>query len=183
MKNRLQLAAFFRDQGYKRAVEVGVCDGRYSEILMKTIPDLELFGIDPYVPYNRYSDFRKATTLDEKLVKARERLDKYKNYTLVIGWSVEASKWIQDESLDFVFIDGNHKYEFVKEDIETWYPKVRKGGIVSGHDYYEFKSGRGGIIPAVDEFVAKHPEVELQTTEWDMEAFQDDRQPDWYFVK
>ena len=182
MKNRIELAEHFRDLGFKKAVEVGVCDGRYSEILMETIPDLELLGIDPYVPYERYSDFRKSTTLDEKLVQARQRLTRFKNYTLAIGWSVEVSKWIEDKSLDFVFIDANHKYEFVKEDIETWYPKVRKGGIISLHDYYSFPSGRGGIIPAVDEWIAKSGE-ELQTTEWDYDAFQDDQQPDAWWVK
>jgi len=181
MKNRIELAQHFRDLGFKRGVEVGVCDGRYSEILMQTIPGLKLIGVDPYVPYHRYNDYRKATTLDSKLVEARNRLDKYPNYTLAIGFSVETSKWIQDKSLDFVFIDANHKYEFVKEDIEAWYPKVRSGGIVSGHDYYEFKSGRGGVIPAVDEFVERNG-FELQTTEWDNDAHPDDKQPDWYFV-
>lgn len=181
MKNRIELARHFRDLGFTRGIEVGVCDGRYSEILMQTIPGLEMLGVDPYVPYYRYNDYRKATTLDSKLIEARNKLDGYKNYTLALGWSVEVAKWIQNESVDFVFIDANHKYEFVKEDIKTWYPKVRKGGILSGHDYYEFKSGRGGVIPAVNEFVAEHG-LELQTTEWDMEAHQDDRQPDWFFV-
>jgi predicted O-methyltransferase YrrM len=48
--------------------------------------------------------------------------------------SKQAAKAIKDESLDLVFIDGNHGYSAVKEDIELWYPKVRQGGILSGHD-------------------------------------------------
>lgn len=49
--------------------------------------------------------------------------------------SVEASKLYEDESLDFVFIDGAHDYQSIKEDIEHWYPKVKKGGYISGDDY------------------------------------------------
>lgn len=49
--------------------------------------------------------------------------------------SVEASKLYSDESLDFVFIDACHEYECVKEDIKSWYPKIKKGGVIAGHDF------------------------------------------------
>jgi cephalosporin hydroxylase len=48
--------------------------------------------------------------------------------------SIEASKLYQDESLDFVFIDANHSYDAVKEDILAWYPKIKNGGLLGGHD-------------------------------------------------
>jgi hypothetical protein len=48
-----------------------------------------------------------------------------------------ASNMFQDESLDFVYIDANHAYDFVKQDIELWYPKVKKGGYLWGHDYID----------------------------------------------
>jgi predicted O-methyltransferase YrrM len=54
----------------------------------------------------------------------------------------------KDRSLDFVFIDGSHEYEDVKEDIYHWYPKVKKGGIIAGHDYTTY----AGVKEAVDEF-------------------------------
>lgn len=49
--------------------------------------------------------------------------------------SLEGSKLYQDNSLDFVFIDADHSYESVKNDIESWLPKVKKGGYISGDDY------------------------------------------------
>jgi hypothetical protein len=49
--------------------------------------------------------------------------------------SMEAVKLYEDESLDFVFIDASHEYEDVKDDISHWLPKVKKGGIIAGHDY------------------------------------------------
>ena len=50
-----------------------------------------------------------------------------------ISW--EGAKHYKDESLDFVFIDAAHDYESVKKDINAWYPKVKKGGVIAGHDY------------------------------------------------
>ena len=67
--------------------------------------------------------------------------------------STEASNLYADNSLDFVFIDANHSYEFVKDDIKHWYPKVKKGGILAGHDYIP---AWPGVIQAVNEFISKN---------------------------
>ena len=61
--------------------------------------------------------------------------------------SVEAAKDFADGSVDIVYIDANHTYEEVKKDIEAWLPKVKKGGIISGHDY----GGWEGVTRAVNE--------------------------------
>ena len=63
-----------------------------------------------------------------------------------------------DESLDWVYIDANHRYEYVKENLEIWTPKVKKGGICAGHDYDNPKSqGKGwNVKKAVDEFVPRY---------------------------
>ena len=50
--------------------------------------------------------------------------------------SMEAVKKFENESIDFVFIDGSHEYEDIKNDIISWMPKVKKGGVLAGHDYY-----------------------------------------------
>ena len=65
--------------------------------------------------------------------------------------SMEAVKKIEDGSLDLVFIDADHRYEAVKEDIIAWLPKIRKGGIISGHDY-DYPRYRG-VTEAVDELL------------------------------
>lgn len=64
--------------------------------------------------------------------------------------SVEASKLFEDESIDFIFIDACHDYESVKSDLHSWFPKVKNGGVIAGHDYYENKWL--GVKKAVDEF-------------------------------
>jgi predicted O-methyltransferase YrrM len=71
--------------------------------------------------------------------------------------SVTGGKLYPDESLDFVFIDAGHEYEDVKNDLLTWCPKVKKGGIIAGHDYFfpsdpEHGHKYPGVKKAVDEF-------------------------------
>lgn len=74
--------------------------------------------------------------------------------------SLEAAKLYQDESLDFVFLDASHKYEDIKADIEAWYPKVKPGGIFSGHDYPAWTQ----VVAAVNDFF--HPKgMNLSTSE------------------
>jgi hypothetical protein len=69
-------------------------------------------------------------------------------FRLIIDQSWDAANYFPDKSLDFVFIDACHEYESVKKDILVWMPKIKDGGILSGHDY-----GRGfpGVAQAVDE--------------------------------
>jgi len=69
-------------------------------------------------------------------------------YTAVRMTSVEAAATYADNSLDFVFIDADHAYESVREDIIAWWPKVKKGGIISGHDYH---GGAPGVMFATNE--------------------------------
>jgi hypothetical protein len=72
--------------------------------------------------------------------------------------SVEASGIYDDESLDFVFIDAAHDYTSVKTDIRHWLPKVRKGGVLSGHDY----SWGPEVKQAVDEFFSNEELIESE---------------------
>ena len=63
--------------------------------------------------------------------------------------SLSASRKFENESIDMVFIDASHEYEHVKDDINAWYPKVKYGGVIAGHDYHNTWPG---VIKAVDEF-------------------------------
>jgi hypothetical protein len=68
---------------------------------------------------------------------------------VITATSVEAAKLFEDESLDFVFIDANHSYENVKNDITGWFPKIKNGKTIAGHDYE-----KNGVSQAVNEFFA-----------------------------
>jgi len=104
---------------------------------------------------------------------------------MVKSSSVEASKKIMDGALDFVYIDADHSYESCKEDLLAWFPKVRHGGIVAGHDYLNWTRAEGaqvdfGVKAAVDEFCAEHG-YQLHVTSEDY--WQGNPYPTWWFVK
>ena len=76
--------------------------------------------------------------------------------------SVEASKDFSEYSVDLVYIDGSHDYDSVKEDINTWWPKIKMGGYIGGHDFHP---GITGVYKAVQEFVGTRP-FEYYNTSW-----------------
>lgn len=63
--------------------------------------------------------------------------------------SEEASTYFKDGVFDFIYLDGNHNYEFIRQDIDIWWPKVKSGGYFGGHDYSNLACG--GVKKAVDE--------------------------------
>lgn len=82
--------------------------------------------------------------------------------TLFGGDSFDRAKDFEDGSIDFCFIDANHTYEFVSKDIAAYLPKMKKGGVIAGHDY---NSQHPGVIQAVDEaFGAKVKYVKEEDT-------------------
>lgn len=149
--DRIELAKHFKNKGFKVGAEIGTADGRYAEILCQEIPGLELYCIDPYEPYE--GNWRSHEYQQKAYETADKRLDKY-NVEILVQTGLEASEDFEDKTLDFVFIDGAHDFDNVMTDIILWSKKVRPGGIVSGHDYYQFKTG--GVIPAVNAYVEAH---------------------------
>lgn len=139
---RTELASLFRELGFKVGVEIGVEQGFFSEILCKANPDLKLYSIDPWRTYTGYHDYleRDQQVMEERHQEAIVRLKPY-NCEIIQKFSMDAVQDFQDESLDFVYIDGNHEIPWVLDDIYWWNTKVKKGGIIAGHDFY--KSTRG----------------------------------------
>ena len=91
-----------------------------------------------------------------------------KKAALIREFSVDAAILFKDEFFDWVFLDADHKYEAVKEDLVTWFPKIKKGGIFCGHDYLNSdKEHNGhtdfGVKKAVDEWAVKN-NLRINTT-------------------
>jgi hypothetical protein len=133
------MAGLFQEIGYNKGVEIGVRGGEYSETLCKAIPGVELYGVDPYTRIQGYRDIVRQNSFDAYEQAAHEKLDKYPNYHFVKKLSLEALDDFADNSLDFVYIDGNHDFLNVTQDIDFWIKKVRVGGIISGDDYFKHK--------------------------------------------
>lgn len=142
-----QLPELFNELGFKIGVEIGVSKGRYSRALCEKIPDLKLYCIDPWKSYDEYVEIHDEAgqkILDEFLEITKERLAPY-NFEIVRKTSMEAVKDFEDNSLDFCFIDGNHTFEYVVNDIAEWSKKVKVGGIISGHDYWNSFEKKGWL--------------------------------------
>jgi len=147
-------------------VEIGVGYGRNAKSILKTLNMKMLYLIDPYIPY--IVDGKGVVTRWIKgLEVVRKELEPLPNVTFIHATSEEAVDYIPNQ-LDFVYIDGNHSYEYVKKDIELYYPKVKSGGVIGGHDFrFKFK----GVIKAVVEFSQKN-NLEF-----------DGKYPDWWIIK
>jgi predicted O-methyltransferase YrrM len=152
------LPALFNYLGFKKGAEIGVMDGTHSLLYCQGIPGLELICVDSWVPFQTYRSGRvmKAPhVMDHPLnyELAQKNLAGY-NVTFMKMYSMDAVKQIPENSLDFVYIDANHYYKYVMEDLIEWSKRVRSGGIVSGHDYC--LANTGDVIPAVNEYVQNH---------------------------
>lgn len=131
---RSDLAEFFKEMGYKKGAEIGVEKGRFSAELVKS--GAHLYCIDPWRVYPDYKERSMPQyVMDKNFIITQRRLAPYKNHTIIRKSSMEALADFEDRSLDFVYIDGNHGYKHVVEDLFEWSKKVRKGGVISGHDY------------------------------------------------
>jgi predicted O-methyltransferase YrrM len=98
-------------------------------------------------------------------------------YAVHRALSQEAVEHFADESLDFVYIDANHGFEAVQADMRLWFPKIRPGGVLAGHDFLDGKlpEGNFGVHSAVREF---ERQMNLQAM-----ATEEPRWPSWYILK
>ncbi|MCK9351250.1 MAG: class I SAM-dependent methyltransferase [Candidatus Paceibacterota bacterium] len=161
-QSRKDLAKLFTGIG----AEIGVERAMFSKHIAQT-SDL-LYCVDAWDLTPGYRDHVSKERLDDFFKETKERMKNF-NCKFVRKLSMDAVKDFKDGSLDFVYIDANHSYESAKEDIREWSKKVKKGGIVSGHDYID-KEGYG-VMQAVNE-------LNEEITIW-----KGDNTPSWSYVK
>lgn len=132
--SRDDLPDFFVRMGYRVGAEIGVYKGEFSEKLCKA--GLRVYAIDPWIAFYGAGRTQQVQERQDFLYGHTQRtLAPYD--AIILRKTSEDALWdFEDESLDFVYIDGNHDFRYVAFDIEEWSKKVRKGGVVSGHDYY-----------------------------------------------
>lgn len=147
-----------KDFGLNNIAEIGVYKGEYTEVLAKA--GLTVFGIDPWdeaVEYPYYNGKSNPQAVEDENYKiTKDRVSKYSNVYLIKRTSMDALELFEDESLDAVYIDGNHSFKYVAEDIASWTKKVKKGGFVCGHDYFYGNKANFHVKYVVDAFVEAH---------------------------
>jgi len=151
---RHNLGKIYKEFGYKVGAEIGVSKGMNAYMMLKNNPEMKLYLVDPW---SQYYLGRKALRTDkqqERILRgAKERLKDY-DVEFVRKFSMDAVKDFEDESLDFVYIDGNHQFDYVMPDLIFWAYKVKKGGMIGLHDYCHFHWS--GVVKAVEAYVYCH---------------------------
>lgn len=160
--SRLDFIRWIRELDFRVGAEIGVAQGEFSKLIIVGNDQVKLYGVDPFEPYKGYKDYVKRSTFNELFNEANHRLCYFKQFEFVKKYSMDAVKDFEDNSLDFIYIDANHEYEYVLQDITEWTKKVRPGGIVAGHDYINLRTPvneagerfKYGIKRAVQEYTA-----------------------------
>ena len=155
-------------------VEIGTHEGGFADHILANTTST-LYCVDPYISYDEYDDGINAFTGDSLYNKTREKLlSKYGDRVKFIRkFSVDALADIP-EAIDFLYIDGNHRYTYVSKDLELYYPRVKPGCFIVGDDAVDTDEskrnengdvlvvwfpgcyGNYGVIKAFREFCAKN---------------------------
>ena len=123
-----------------KMVEIGSWMGKsISYFVMESLiknKKIDCTCVDIWEPYDEIKNHTVFETVGafEQFLKNTKKIQNY--ITPIKGNSVEVSNKFKDKSFDFIFIDAAHDYDSVYKDLVSWYPKLKDGGIISGHDYY-----------------------------------------------
>ncbi len=182
---RRDFCNIINEKKYKVGVEIGLGFGSHSEFLLKNSNLTKLYSIDPFdISIAEYYDGLESTI--KKLTPFGDRS------TFIRKTSEDAISEFEDNSIDFIYVDGDHRYELALLDLRLWYPKLKKGGLFSGHDYI---GGQPGVINAVNEFAQQnnidtiyitsaYTDLPLRSSpNEDLEGGMEEHAPSWYWYK
>ncbi len=117
------------------AVEIGVLDGSTTKNLCESNPNIPVYGIDPIIPDSM------NPSIVGSLAQIQGNTQHCKNFIFYNDYSYNVIKHF-DKPYDYLFIDADHRYEFVKQDFDEWYPNLLPGGYLLLHDS---AANRGGV--------------------------------------
>ena len=148
-----ELVPILKEIGAKTGIEIGVDEGLTSWYFLKELPELKLYGVDPYAQYvdwngNNLDQNGRNNTFELAINRLKPYIDRHVLYRTT---SDDAVDKFADGAYDFIFIDGLHEYGQLKKDCANYFPKIKKGGVFAGHDYGAIE----GVRKAVDEFAAE----------------------------
>lgn len=152
MKTRYEFADYLTENNYKIGIEIGSYKGLYSKYLLDNWKGY-LYMVDVWkkLPESEYFDINNQENPKEIIGEVFDNISGYEDRTTLIrGSSRSTSHLFPDEFFDFIYIDANHKYHYVINDLHNWYPKLKSGGVLAGHDwiadYDEAKADKNGDV-------------------------------------
>lgn len=163
MKNHAAtLLSLIKSHGFNTMIEIGIGKGNGAKIILegtKKPYEFLYYGIDPYEPYPRYNNDinSRPGRITRNKIQAEKNLAPYvldhRACIFECTSKVAAIKFMKNV-VNLVFIDGNHSYEYVKQDIDLYWRAVKNWGIMAVHDYNHVNFP--GVKRAVDEFVKEN---------------------------
>jgi predicted O-methyltransferase YrrM len=160
---------YFKSKSIK-AMEIGTWKGDNAKSILKELNINNLILVDPYKWYDgferKHGRIYDTINMDKLYLKVKRIFEDYENVRVIRDKSSELNRNEIGDKFDFIYIDGNHEYKFVKEDIIKFYDFVRKGGILAGHDF-TYSTSNGAIIDAVTEFLKdKNNKLYVMGSDW-----------------
>jgi len=180
IENRNYLGQLFNALGLiKYGAEIGVQEGKFSQILSNTWNGEQLHLIDSWKHFqdDKYIDISNVNNFEHEKLYQKVVAQFSNNPKIKINRteSLKAAGEYPNNYFDWIFLDANHSYESCSADLKAWYPKIKRNGIFSGHDFINKhdRFGLFGVERAVREHVEYH-RLYLFITKYDSS---------WYFVK
>jgi len=136
-------------------VEIGVFQGAHAEFILRTLNVKRLYLVDPFDSNDPDFAGRCKPLIDASEAVAEKRLAPYADKLVWLRVRSDDAVDKIEEELDFVYIDGNHGYDFVMRDIKNYFRLVRPGGWIGGHDYMMRRSPPIEVKRAVDDFISE----------------------------
>lgn len=190
MQGSVDLAKLFAELGFTYGAEIGTDQGEYAEVLLNTIPNLNLICVDPWKAEAYEKGQQPESGENQKFFDVRyaETVMRLKKFSPKVDirrqTSLEANKDIADNLLDFVYIDGNHDFLNVTQDIHYWLKKVKPGGIISGHDYCYFSTARFNHVKrVVQAYALSYHIFPVFAVSYVRKGLKRDRFRSWFIVK
>ena len=131
-------------------IEIGTSCAESTYLLLEKCPNIKkIYTIDPYLQFEDWIGTITQDILDRQLDIAKRNLDCFGDRVEMLRMtSKDALKMFKKESMDFIFVDGDHSYEGTKWDCHNYYPILKEGGFFCSHDYGFLEDVRR----AVDDF-------------------------------
>lgn len=176
LKDRMELPEWLNRHSLTGAgAEIGVMHGGFAEHVLKAWKGERYYMVDLWARQSAEVYREKTDDIDYE-AKYRDCVaiaGRFPIVKIIRKLSVEAAAEIPDGSLDWVFIDANHSYRAVLEDMDAWWPKLKSGGLLSGHDYNHDTKW--------PHFIEVKPAVDRWTSERNLPLHTD--KDSWYVIK
>ena len=166
--------------GCQTGIEIGVRKGGNLRQLShnREFAKGKLIGMDCWQEVVERPTFNDQNfpqnALDAQYESVKNMFAAYSWVEVIRDFSVEGSQRFEDGYFDFVYIDAAHDYQSVKEDLEAWWPKLKDGGVFSGHDYFPdrrvWRNEEVGVYKAVNEFAEAQDTEVHHTTKTELEG-------------